>query len=270
MPRKRRAMTSSHAREVKTAGHLNEHHFAQLIGGEVNKGSHTDKRDVVDSQHRSHSVKAGAWWQIFLYGEERWRSNTIFRGLGNISKIMIACLDAFPQDRKNYESDKRAAKLKLQPYMRLLLAELQKPDIFNAFIEKSLFDGGHADYLSIYPGAAKDGIEKKNFHIFHKRDVIETFAAAVDLRNSRARRVEEMDDQKVTFFSKIHKSNIGEIELRNDSDVHYREVKFRLNSPKTFDMLKRQITESREVTPQVTTWGGAINKFRPRQRQSAG
>lgn len=40
-------MTSDHASEVKIAGHLNEYDFAELIGGEVNLGAHTDKKDVI-------------------------------------------------------------------------------------------------------------------------------------------------------------------------------------------------------------------------------
>ena len=50
-------MDPGHASEVKTAGHRNEYDFAALIGGEVNLGSHIDKKDVIDGQHRSHSVR---------------------------------------------------------------------------------------------------------------------------------------------------------------------------------------------------------------------
>ncbi len=66
---KRRAMTSEHASMVKRAGHANEEHFAELIGGHVQRGHHTDKKDVADEQDRYHSVKAGERWQIFLYSK---------------------------------------------------------------------------------------------------------------------------------------------------------------------------------------------------------
>jgi len=59
-------MATTHASEVKVAGHRNERGFASLIGGQVNLGARADKKDVIDGQHRSHSVKAGTWWQIFL------------------------------------------------------------------------------------------------------------------------------------------------------------------------------------------------------------
>lgn len=46
-------MTSKQASRVKLSGHQNEQDFATLIGGSVNLGSHTDKKDVIDAQHRS-------------------------------------------------------------------------------------------------------------------------------------------------------------------------------------------------------------------------
>ena len=213
---RRRAMTTAHASQVKVAGHRNEDDFAALIGGEVNLGSHTDKKDVIDQQHRSHSVKAGTWWQIFLYGRERLRTNTIFQGLGQVANVMIACLDAYPPTYADYLRDKAAAKRRLQPEMRNLLAELQQPAIFRAFLDKALFDGGNADYLTVFPGPAAAPAQGKTFHMFHKDDVVPTFADAVTLRNSKARNPSQMDDQKVTFRSNLHKKNIGEIEDRHD------------------------------------------------------
>lgn len=261
MPR-RRAMDPGHASEVKTAGHRNEYDFAALIGGEVNLGSHTDKKDVIDGQHRSHSVKAGTWWQVFLYGRERLRTNTIFQGLGDVADIMIACIDAYPEDRAEYLRDKIAAKQRLQPEMRRLLAELQKPRIFGAFLDKALFDGGNAEYLSIFLGRASTPRADKRFHVFHKNEVVASLAADVTLRNSRARRAGEMDDQKVTFLSALNGRNIGEIEDRHDSGTHYREMKFRLHARSVFEILTDRITSVTEARPQVTTYGQAVRRFR--------
>ena len=86
---RRRAMTSEQASLKKISGHVNEYDFAELIGGEVNLGAPTDKKDVIDRQHRSHSVKGGTWWQIFLYARSRLLHNTIFRGIGNLADFMI-------------------------------------------------------------------------------------------------------------------------------------------------------------------------------------
>ena len=261
MPR-RRAMDRDHAREVKTAGHRNEADFAALIGGEVNLGSHTDKKDVIDGQHRFHSVKAGTWWQMFLYGRERLRTNTIFQGLGDVADIMIACIDAYPASREEYLRDRIAAKRRLQPEMRRLLAELQKPRIFRAFLDKALFDGGNADYLSMFLGRASTPSHDKHFHVFHKDEVVAALDADVTLRNSKARRADEMDDQKVTFLSARHGRNIGEIEDRHDSDAHYREMKFRLHARSVFEILTERITGDARARPQVTAYGRAVQLFR--------
>lgn len=260
MPR-RRAMCPEQAREVKTAGHRNEDDFAALIGG-VNVGSRTDKEDVIDEQGRHHSVKAGTWWQIFLYSRERLRTNTIFQGLGGVADIMIACIDAYPESRSEYLRDKMAAKRRLQPEMRRLLAELQQPGIFRAFLDKALFDGGNAEYLSVFIGPANTPVTDKHFHVFHKNEVVAALTADVTLRNSKARRADEMDDQKVTFRSAHHGRNIGEIEDRHDSDKHYREMKFRLNARSVFEILTEHISDTALVRPQVTTHGEAVRLFR--------
>ena len=265
---KRRAMSSAHASEVKTAGHQNEVDFATLIGGQVQQGSHTDKKDVIDRQHRSHSVKAGTWWQIFLYGRERLRTDAIFQGLGQVADIMIDCLDAFPEDRANYLLDKVSAKERLQLQMRRLLAEMQEPKIFRAFIDKALFDGGNAQYLSVFPGPAKTPAASKHFHIFHKDDVVDALSADVTLQNSKARRAGETDAQKVTFRSALLERNIGEIEVRTDSDMHYREMKFRVHAESVIQILTNAISESSSLHSQLTTHGRAVRLFRLPQQQS--
>ena len=250
-------MSSAEASRVKTTGHLNEEHFANLIGGEVNKGSHTDKKDVIDCQHRSHSVKAGTYWQIFLYGKERWQKNTIFQGLGQIANIMIACIDSYPLEYNDYLIDKKASKLRLQPKMRQLLNELQKPKILAGFFDKALFDGGKADYLSLYPGPANTDKKDKIFHVFHKDEVVNALVENISLRNSKARTQNQMDDQKVIFDSRHHKKSMGEIEDRHDSEKHYRQMKCRFKSSIVFEILKSQIPKTTQSFPQVISYGKA-------------
>ena len=262
MPR-RRAMSSEHASDVKVSGHRNEEDFAYLTGGRVNQGSHLDKKDVVDVQDRSHSVKAGTWWQIFLYGKERLATNTIFQGLGNLADIMIACIDAYPEAYEEYISDKRAAKLRLQAPMRQLQAELGDTRLFRAFLDKSLFDGGNADYLSFTLGPANRSIGDKLFHIFHKDEVVRALADDIEIRNSKARRPDETNDQKVTFRSKQLRRNIGEVEDRHDSPGHYREMKFRLNAESVYGILESAIPNRVEVSQQLMVYGSAVGRFRP-------
>ncbi len=260
----RRAMSSWHASTVKVAGHRNEYDFAEIINGHVHRGSHTDKKDVMDEQDRSHSVKAGRWWQIFLYGKERLKTNTIFQGIGSIANIMIACLDAYPQDFAAYRANKDAAKQRLRPHMRHLLAELQKPKIFPAFLEKALFDGGNAEYLSIYAGTASTPSHQKHFHIFHRTDVIEALQKDITLANSQARHQGQTPEQKVVFKSELQGKQIGEIEDRHDSPNHYREMKFRLDGKATFAILREFIIspDPTKARPRATTYGKAVRLFK--------
>lgn len=258
----RKAMSSEQASEVKTAGHRNEYDFAKLIGGEVNLGSYADKKDVIDSQHRTHSVKAGTWWQIFLYGRDRLETNTIFQGIGEVASIMIDCIDAYPPTFLEYLADKESAKKRLQPEMRRLLEELSEPRIFSAFLNKALFDGGNADYLSLFLGKASMPIGGKVFHIFYKDDVVKALAEDIELRNSKARRQDQMDDQKVTFYSRLNKKVIGEIEDRHDSGNHYRQMKFRLNAQCVFDILESRISQTKQAREQVITHGRAARLFK--------
>ena len=162
----------------------------------------------------------------------------------------------------DYMSDKIRAKERLQPRMRELLGELQKPNVFRAFLNKALFDGGNADYLSIYPGPARDDKDDKVFHMFHKDEVVDSIAGAVKLRNSKARHAKQMDDQKVIFWSIQHQKNIGEIEDRHDSRGHYREMKFRLNAKMVFEILTTTITERQQARPQVYSYGTAVRLFK--------
>ena len=254
-------MSSEQASDVKVSGHRNEADFAALIHGAVNLGSQQDKKDVIDSRHRSHSVKAGTWWQIFLYGRERLATNTILQGLGNIADIMVACLDAYPATYAEYEADKMTAKLNLQPWMRRLRDELDQPSIFPAFLDKSLFDGGDADYLSVFPGPANWDRADKVFHIFHKSDVVSALSQDITLLNSKRRGPGQMDDQKVIFRSNRHQKNIGELEDRHDSPGHYRQMKFRLNAGMVIDILDSAITSRRQVAPQLITYGRAVSMF---------
>ena len=130
------------------------------------------------------------------------------------------------------------------------------------FLDKALFDGGNADYLTVFPGPAAAPAQGKMFHVFHKDDVVPTFAGAVTLRNSKARKPSEMDDQKVTFWSNLHKKNIGEIEDRHDGPVHYKEMKFRLNARGVFEILTDRIAGSSQPRPQVFAYGRAARLFK--------
>ena len=261
----RRAMSSKKASQVKVHGHVNERQFAALVGGHVNKGTHTDKKDVMDQNDGPHSVKAGTWWQIFLYGRDRFSSNTIFKGLGNTAGILVDCIDAFPENRDDFHGARKdAAKQALRPHMRRMLAELQQPHIGPAFFDKALFDGGSADYLSVYPGSAVDPFGQKKFHIFHKDDVIRALMSDVTFANSRAIKAGDVPEQKVVLKSSIAGRagrQIGEIEIRNDSKVHYRQAKFRLRSEDVMKILKSHLPPPARMSNWICTYGKATSPF---------
>jgi len=251
---KKRAMTTGQASRVKLAGHARERHFAELIGGEVNKGTQTDKKDVIDQQHRFHSVKGGTWWQIFLYGRARFESNTIFQNIGSIADLMIACIDAFPPGRSSYVGNKGKYKSALQGPMGRLAQEFGDVRVKKAFFMKSLFNGGEVNYLTVQP---KDSNE---FFVFTNNDVVDCLSGFMEVGNSRARRAGEYDNQKVLF--RIEGRNAGEIEIRTDSDTHYRQAKCRLNAPMVFSLLKEKIGGCREKASGVFACGQAGKLFR--------
>lgn len=135
---KKRVMSSEAASLLNRSGHRNEKDFASAIDGRVQLATHTDKKDVLDNRDRAHSVKAGKWWQVFLYSEDRLRTNTIFQGIGNVADIMLDCIGVYPEKYEECKKNRYAVKQALRPHMRNLLKELEKPSIFAAFLDKSL------------------------------------------------------------------------------------------------------------------------------------
>jgi len=251
-------MPSEQASSKKKSGHANEKHFAQLIGGVVLAS--TGKTDVIDQQHRTHSVKSGEWWQIFLYARSRLVTNTIFQDIGDLADLMIQCIDAFPEDFSDYEMDKQSAKYRLQEPMRLLKEEIEKPDIFPALLRKAIFNGDEVDYLSILPHEIKNTslLDQKHFHVFSQEDVVTLLSTHLEVRNSKARNYRQMDDQKVIFR---FRKNVGEIEIRTDSKTHYKYIKWRLNAEAIFGILTSDLESVTLANQQISVYGSARHTF---------
>lgn len=252
---RKRAMTSETASTKKLRGHAMEQVFADLIGGQVNRGSQHAKKDISDINDRTHSVKSGKYWQIFLYRRSRLETNTIFQGL-QIADLMIECLDVFPSDRSEYQRNKEVYKQALQIPMRKLAEFLQKEKLRRAFFDRAMFNAGEVDYLSIQ---SEDG----NWHVFPSTDVLE-FLMSCNIENSKARQPSQFSDQKVLV--KIDEKNLGELELRNDSDIHYREFKFRINGHMMLFHLKQKYQNEISVLDvtgcQIFVYGGAQRTFK--------
>jgi len=252
--RKRRAMTTEAARRVKLSGHEAEKEFADLIGGQIYPG--TRKKDVIDAQNNIHSVKSGdKKWQVFLYGKKRFEDSIGFLG----ARLFINCIDCFPEARRDYLNNKTKCKLKIQPKMRTLkdLLESSNPIFLHSnklvFFQEAVFHSSEVDYFTVK--------ENNLFHVFDANEVIRVINDFTVVANSKAIQGDQMDDQKVIFILSDKDITIGEIEMRNDSEVHYRQVKFWLDREITLNLLKDKIKPARKKSTRIIAYGKAINKF---------
>lgn len=250
---KKKAMTSERARYVRRKGHADAKEFAELLGiGKEYKSDPRAKKDVIDLEGHSYSVKSGEKkWQIFLYGKTRFEEDYTFKGMNGISELFLQCIESFPEQRIDYLRDKELYKKNLQKPMSKLCQKLKEKRLLAAFIDKSMFNSGEVDFLVIK--------EKEIFHIFWSRDVVDVLTNNYVVENSKARLKNQFDKQKVIF--KVSGKTHGEIEMRNDSDVHYREVKFWLDKKATFDLLKSQIKKVKIFTSRIIVYGKSINKM---------
>lgn len=253
--RKRRAMTSEKARRVKSAGHEAEKEFADLVVGQIYLG--TRKKDVIDAQNNIHSIKSGEKkWQIFLYGKKRFEDSIGFLG----ASFFVDCIESFPEARENYLKDKIKYKSSLQHKMCVLKDFLTNtnPIFLHSnkliFLKEAIFHSSEVDYFTVK--------ENDLFHVFDANEVIKTIDDSTIVANSKAIQSDQMDDQKIIFKLFDKNITIGEIEMRNDSEVHYRQVKFWMDREKTLALLKDKIKPVKEKSKRIITYGKAITKFK--------
>jgi hypothetical protein len=273
MARRRRAPSSEVSRDKKLAGHEREQYYATIIGGRAIGG--TQKGDVLDKNGCQHSVKSGKKWQIFLYGYPKISSNQ------NL-KILQKCLDAFPDDKERYFADKEKCEKYKQNYIdthdqasakklsndivaRALGANvyieskkrlsIATPDVRNYFRDKSnlrcflneaLFSGKEVSFLAI-----KDDTNDGFFKVFEKEETLNILSERLFPELSKAgndpRDFNVAAQKTLLCYSKEKgrsQNNLGEIEIRNDSNVHYRQVRFNMYSSKFFDLI---LTEKPKV-----------------------
>jgi hypothetical protein len=251
---KKKAMSSEKASYVKRKGHADAREFANCLGiGKEYRSEPQAKKDVIDSEGRSYSVKSGEKkWQIFLYGKKRFETDYEFRAMNGLGNLFLKCIECFPEDRKKYLKNKNEYKRKLQIPMRKLCDKLKEKRLLSAFINKSMFNSGEVNFLVVKEG--------RIFHIFWHRDVVETLANNYEVENSKAKTKNQFDDQKVIF--KVKGKTHGEIEMRNDSEIHYREIKFWLDKNLTLELLKSEIRRSQKFNDRIILYGRAINKLR--------
>ena len=220
MQKRRRASSPERAREYRQAGHDKALQFALELGlGKDYRNDPQAKKDVIDPSGDAHSVKSGdVNWQLFLYGRNRFLTDDGFLALDGIGGLLVHCIDAFPPSYEEYRRNPDAAKERLKTPMRELKDRFQRKALARAFLMKSIFNGGEVNYLTI--------LHEGMFHVFSNTDVVQLMGERFEVVNSKARNTGEMDDQKVIF--RYDGQNVGELEMRNDSQVHYQEVRFNM------------------------------------------
>ncbi len=147
-------------------------------------------------------------WQVFLYGLGRFETDHAFIVMNGIGALLAECINAFPPTYAQYARNKLAAKELLRVPIVKLAEKLGERPHLKAFLNKSLFNGGEVNYLTV----KQDGV----FHVFLNKDVIDALGDNLEVCNSRAISSGQMPEQKVLLRYKG--KNLGELEMRNDSE----------------------------------------------------
>lgn len=251
--RKSRASSSDQARQYRQQGYDDALEFALLIGLKRDYQNNPQaKKDVIDASGDAHSVKGGVKkWQVFLYRASRFGKDDAFVVMNGIGKLLGECIESFPPNFNGYKQNKIAAKERLRKPMVELAEKLKDKGRLRAFLGKALFNGNEVNYLTVK--------HKDAFHVFLNTDVVQAFADNLEVCNSTARRSGEMPEQKVLLRYKG--LNLGELEMRNDSLVHYREVRFNMIKAKVMDLLLEKIPVSNQYNDKVFVHGSASKVF---------
>lgn len=171
--------------------------------------------------------------------------------MNGIGDLLAECTEAFPLTFEEYQKDKIAAKERLRIPMVKLANKLKEDGRLRAFLNKSLFNGGEVNYLTVKQGGL--------FHVFLNEDVVQILADNLEVCNSRAISVGNMPEQKVLLRYKG--LNVGEIEMRNDSKQHYREIRFNMLKPRVVQLLLEKIPATGKYNEKVLIYGKAVRRF---------
>lgn len=286
---RRRAPSSEVSSEKKLSGHSREASYASLIGGATLGG--TIKGDVVDKQGNLHSVKSGKKWQVFLY-----RQNTI--SSSRFLKILQPCLDAFTSDAARYFEDREkciafkedyirihgrnkakilpnesvslhlgsnayvASKERLALTTKAVCEALRDANFLRSFLGEAMFNNEEVSYLAVQDSTYRRDFK---FKVFTRDDVLDILTRNLYPAVSRAGLVPEdynVGGQKTLLQYSVGRNrdkNIVEIEIRNDSEQHYREVRFNMYSKDTLHLLLGGLSAHpyRELCDGVLLYGRA-------------
>ncbi len=251
--RKSRASGSDQARKYRQQGYDDALGFALAIGLDKDyKNDPKAKKDVIDPSGDAHSLKSGQKkWQVFLYGLGRFENDAFFKVMNGIGQLLINCINSFPPKYEDYIKNKAEAKEKLRAHMLALAEKLQDKDRLRAFIGKSMFNSGEVNYLTV--------LENGKYHVFWGKEVERVMAENLEVGNSKAILKGQFAEQKVIF--RYEGKNLAELEMRNDSPIHYREIRFNMIKPKAIKLLSDKILLRKDFNDKVVLWGEAIRHF---------
>ena len=256
MTKGRRGGTTEQGRAYRQRGHEIAVEFAHLLG--VSSDYQRDqkaKKDVVDPAGDTHSVKAGLKkWQGALYSLSRFESDVGFLTLNGIGQLLIQCINAFPPAFAEFRQDEqseRAAKERLRIPMIELKNRFQNKILVKGFLMKTIFNGGEVNYLTIH--------RDDHFHVYWNEDVVNVMAEHFTVANSTSR-AGNPDCQKVVF--KFNNTNAIELEMRNESPQHYREVRLNMIAKKCFELLRTHIPGGQSyLGNSIISYGQAMSNF---------
>lgn len=290
---RRRAPSTEVSREKKIGGHKAEDLFADLIGGDVIKG--TQKGDVIDRKGVVYSVKSGKKWQILLYSYNRISKSSYLN-------ILKPCLDSFTNDYNKFVRDrtlcisfkekyqeqygkekakllsneelnkkigfnyyteaKRNLSLANNEVVKILCHKLKLKDFFN----EAIFNIDEVAFLTI-----KDTHYKKDncYHVFPKEIVLNTLCTETFSDLSTAGKVAidyNVSGQKTLFKYKKNDGkakNIIEIEVRTDSESKYRSIRFNMYARDAlYLLLERNFNlRKKEIYSNIIAYESAIDIF---------
>jgi len=267
-----RGSSSEQAREYKAAGHANEAAFSKLISGRTEGLPPQGKTDCVGPDGETYSIKKKAKkWQIFLYGLERLSADPGFLRLTKLGLDLSKMLRVFPADYADYARDKEKAKrslratlasdrsgLNLEALIDLIgldnlylkskiqlaqvnseMAEALKADqLREAFFRQSLFNGQEVKSMALQ--------DDTGFLIFKADKVVDSFTKSVSVHKSGTGG--HSDDLSIAGQKVIMKAptNLVELEVRNDSNLHFRQLRFNMNRDLAVRILKDSSSIVRE------------------------
>jgi len=239
-PRRRRAMTHEHASQVNREGHAEEHMFAHVLGPDAEVKSGTSKPDVRQGAEFYSVKKHGIKIQWGLHGHKFLTAIPI-----PLTRLLVDCIDVYPATFNAYVQDKKTTYALLAPRMVALKEHLHDKTAMGEFL--SLFMRGRNKEVTRLAMA-----NNSRYAVFCIDEIVQLLVSTLVAENSKARHKGQNDHQKVVLKAPKSRGSpvsVFEIEMRHDSNTHYRELLVTsLRDPFfTFMISRLQLTSTRGV-----------------------